>query len=99
MIVELECLPSPSGTADNRYAFVEAAIAVIERAGLRYAVSPLGTTFEGPPDRVWAVLREAHEACLAAGAQRLVSVVKIAEAADAGDLTMDGLTAKYRDHG
>ncbi len=68
MIVEIECLPNPPGTAGNRYAHVEAAIAVIEQSGLNYQVGALGTTFEGPPDRVWPLVRAVHEACLAAGA-------------------------------
>jgi len=95
MIVEIECLPDPPGNAGNRYAHVEAAIAVIERSGLAYSVGALGTTFEGPPDRVWSLLRAVHEACLASGATSLVSLIKVAQAADGGP-TMGDLTAKYR---
>lgn len=97
MIAELQVLPRPSGTADDPHAHVEAAIAVLGASGLHHEISALGTTLEGPPDAVWAALRAAHEATLAAGAEFTISVVKLAEGA--GDLgpTMDRLTAKFRD--
>ena len=55
MIAEIQCLPSPAGTDDTRYAHVDAAIAAIRASGLRTEVGPLGTSIEGPPDAVWAV--------------------------------------------
>jgi uncharacterized protein YqgV (UPF0045/DUF77 family) len=93
MIVELQCLPTPAGRPDDPHAHVEAAIAVIVASGLHYEVGPLGTTLEGEPDEVWPVLRQAHEACLAAGAQSSIAVVKIAEGISKG---MDDLTRKFR---
>ena len=53
MIAEIQCLPQPLGTSDDRYAHVDAAIAVIEASGVAYEVGALGTTLEGPPDQVW----------------------------------------------
>lgn len=96
MIVELQVLPRPSGTPDNPHSNVEAAIAVIQKSGLHAEVSALGTTFEGTPDEVWAVLRAAHEATLEAGAQFSISVVKLAQGASDGGPTMDRLTEKFR---
>jgi uncharacterized protein YqgV (UPF0045/DUF77 family) len=84
VIAEIQCLPSPAGTADARYAHVDAAIAAIRASGLRTEVGPLGTSIEGPPDEVWAVIRGAHEACLRSGAASAVTVVKVAEGAAAG---------------
>ena len=68
VIAEIQVAPSPPGTADDPHAHVEAAIAVIQASGLRYEVGALGTTLEGEADAVWATLRAAHEAMLAAGA-------------------------------
>ena len=96
MIVEIQVLPSPSGTADNPHAHVEAAIAVIAGSGLHYEVGPLGSTLEGEPDEVWPVLRRAHEAVFAAGAGSSIAVVKIAELHGPGAKTMDDLTRKFR---
>lgn len=95
MIVELQVLPSPAGTADDRYAHVEAAIAVIAASGLHYEVGPLGTSVEGEPDEVWSVVRRAHEATLAAGAEGVVSVIKVAQRVQPGT-TIASLTDKFR---
>ncbi len=95
MIIEIQCLPSPPGTEDNRYAHIEAAIAIIQASGLKYEVGALGTTIEGEPDAVWALARQAHEACLAAGAAGLVTVLKV-EQASADPPTIESLTARFR---
>lgn len=97
MIAEIQVLPRPSGTSDDPHAHVEAAIAVLGESGLHHEVSALGTTIEGPPDQVWAVLRAAHEATMAAGAEFVISVVKLAEGAGDSGPTMDRLTRKFRD--
>ncbi len=97
MIMEIECLPTPPGTADNRHAHVEAAIALIQASGLHYEVSALGTTVEGDPDAIWALARRVHESCLASGAQSLVSILKMAEGRiPETQYTMSGLTRKFR---
>ena len=75
MIMEIQCLANPSGTPENKYAHVEAAIAVIQESGLKYEVDALGTTVEGDPDTIWSLGRAVHEACLNAGANSLVTVV------------------------
>lgn len=91
-IAEIQVAPSPPGTDGNPHEYVEAAIAVIEASGLRYEVGALGTTLEGDADLVWATLRAAHEAMLAAGASAGLSHVKVASV----DRTMDSLTSKFR---
>jgi uncharacterized protein YqgV (UPF0045/DUF77 family) len=95
MIVEIQCLPTPAGTDDRRYAHVEAAIAQIQRSGVRYEVGALGTTVEGDPDDIWPLLRSVHDACLDSGADSVITVIKIAEAHD--PVSMDALVADYRE--
>ena len=92
MIAEIQAAPSPPGTSENPHAYVEAAIAVLQASGLRYEVGALGTTVEGDDDQVWATLRAAHEAMLAAGASGGISHIKVASV----NRTMDSLTAKFR---
>jgi uncharacterized protein (TIGR00106 family) len=92
VIAEIQVAPSPMGTEENPHAYVEAAIAVLQASGLRYEVGALGTTLEGDDDEVWATLRAAHEAMLAAGATSGISHVKIASVGR----SMDSLTAKFR---
>lgn len=97
MIVEIECLPNPPGTADSPYRHVEAAIAVIERSGLAFEVDALGTTFQGGPELCWEVARRVHEACLLAGARSVVTIAKFAQHADpTTQPTIESLTGKFR---
>lgn len=96
MIIEIQVLPSPGGTSDERFSNVHAAITVIEESGLHYEVGPLGTSIEGSPDELWPLLRKVHEAPLEAGAQGCISVVKIAEHHDDDAPTMTSLTDRYR---
>ena len=92
VIAEIQVAPSPAGTPDDPHAFVEAAVRVVQASGLRSEVGALGTTLEGDADAVWATLRAAHEAMLAAGATSGLSHVKVASV----DRTMDSLTHKFR---
>ena len=97
MIVEIQCLPSPPGNEERRWAHVEAAIAVIRGSGLAHEVGPLGTSLEGEPDQLWPLLRRVHEACLAAGADGLVSVIKVEQARRAeAQPTMQDLVREFR---
>jgi uncharacterized protein YqgV (UPF0045/DUF77 family) len=99
MIVEIQVVPDPSGEAGRPYHHVEAAIAVIAGSGLAYEVGALGTTVEGPPERVWPLLREVHQACLASGARRVLTYVKLADWADDADAPSAAeLTGPHRDH-
>ncbi|MEO1065408.1 MAG: thiamine-binding protein [Actinomycetota bacterium] len=97
MLTEIQVLPSPIGDETSPYRHVDAAIAVIEAAGLSYEVGALGTTFEGPPDRCWEVARAAHEACLRSGADSVVTITKFYEARDPDrQASMDDLTGPHR---
>ena len=96
MIAEIQVLPRPLGTAENRYAHVDAAIATIAASGLSYEVGGMGTTFEGTPDAVWALLRAVHEATIAAGAEGCLSVIKVSGSADDGGPSVQDLVGKHR---
>ena len=96
MIAEIQVLPTPAGTTGSDYAHVDAAIEVIEQSGLHYEVGPLGTSFEGSPADVWRVLRAAHEATLSAGADSVVTIVKLAEGDRDQGPAIDDLIGKFR---
>ncbi|MGI8573916.1 MAG: thiamine-binding protein [Egibacteraceae bacterium] len=82
MITEIQCLPSPAGSPESPYKHVEAAIAELAGSGLAYEVGALGTTVEGPADELWPLLRRVHEACQQAGADAVVSQIKVFSRAD-----------------
>ena len=46
VIAEIQVAPSPPGTAEDPHAHVEAAIAVIQRSGLRFEVAALDRTMD-----------------------------------------------------
>ena len=96
MLAEIQVIPRPVGTAENRYQYVDAAIAVIQASGLRYEVHGLGTVVEGPPEKVWALLQAVHQATLEAGAERTLSIIKVSSGAQAGGPRVEDLVKKFR---
>ncbi|MGP7961419.1 thiamine-binding protein [Sanguibacter sp. A247] len=96
MIAEIQVAPRPGGTDAEPYRHVDAAIAVIKASGLTHEVGAMGTTFEGSPDAVWALVRDVHEACLAAGALAVTSHIKVGQAADDAGPQIADLVAKHR---
>lgn len=96
MIVEIQVIPRPAGTPDEPYRHVEAAIAVISAAAVTFEVGALGTTFEATPDEAWRISREAHDACLQAGADTVTTLVKMAATATDRGPTIAELTGKFR---
>lgn len=96
MIIEIQCLPKPSGTPEVHYAHVHAAIEVIEHSGLAYEVGALGTCVEGPPERLWPLVQAVHDATFTAGATSCLTVLKIFDDRDPEAPTMHGLTDRYR---
>jgi len=96
MIAEIQVIPRPAGTADDRYKHVDAAIAVIQASGLRHEVHGMGTVIEGPPDKIWPLLQAVHQATLEAGAERTISVIKVSSGAQAGGPGVEDLVRKFR---
>jgi uncharacterized protein YqgV (UPF0045/DUF77 family) len=97
VLVEIQVLPDPSGTAGARYHHVNAAIARLAASELRYEVGALGTTIEGAPDVLWPLIRAAHQATLESGADQVVTIIKVAQSAtDDNALTIDRLTRSHR---
>lgn len=96
MLAEIQVIPRPAGTADDRYKHVDAAIAVIQASGLRYEVHGLGSVVEGPPEKVWALLQAVHQATLQAGAERTLSIIKVSSGAQAGGPRVEDLVRKFR---
>lgn len=96
MIAEIQVIPRPAGTTEDRYKYVDAAIAIIQSSGLRYEVHGLGTVVEGPPEKIWLVLQAVHQATLEAGAERTLSIIKVSSAAQPGGPRVSDLVDKFR---
>mmetsp|Transcript_84160 Transcript_84160/g.160781 ORF Transcript_84160/g.160781 Transcript_84160/m.160781 type:complete len:134 (+) Transcript_84160:61-462(+) len=89
MIADIQVIPTPGGTPEREFQHVEAAIEVIAKSGLQHEVHALGTTLEGPDDKVWETVRKAFNACLESGATKELMVLKLHK----GPKTMDELSA------
>ncbi len=92
MNVAVQVLP----LAEDPYPIVDKAIAVIQASGIRYEVGPMETTLEGDDlDALLAVARDAHRACFEAGASKVVTIIKIADAIEG--TSIDAKVGKYRE--
>ncbi len=79
---------------EDGYPVVDAAIAAIQQTGIHYQVTPMETVLQGTYDACMAAVRAAHDACFAAGAQRAITYVKIADAINGS--TIDDKMHNYR---
>lgn len=80
---------------EDVYPVVDRAIAVIQASGVKYEVGPLETTLEGDDlDQLLEVAKAAHRACFAAGAGKVVTLIKIADALEG--TTIEEKVGKYR---
>ncbi|MCZ7543841.1 MAG: thiamine-binding protein [Anaerolineae bacterium] len=78
----------------DAYPVVDKAIAAIAATGVRYLVGPMETALEGTLDEVLAAAKAAHLACFEAGAEKVVTIIKIGDAV--GGSTIDDKLEKYR---
>jgi len=94
MNVGVQVLPM----VEDVYPVVDKAIEAIQASGVKYEVGPLETTLEGDDlDQLIEVAKSAHRACFEAGAGKVVTIIKIADALEG--TTIKGKVGKYRKGG
>ena len=76
------------------YPIVDKAIEVIRASGVKYEVGPMETTLEGELDDLLEVAKAAHRACFVDGVEKVVTIIKIADAV--GGTTIEEKVSKYR---
>ena len=92
MNVGVQVLP----LVDNVYPIVDKAIEAIKASGVKYLVGPLETTLEGDDlDQLLEVAKSAHRACFEAGASKVVTLIKIADALEG--TSIEGKIGKYKE--
>lgn len=80
---------------DNVYPVVDKAIEAIFASGVKFEVGPLETTLEGDDlDQLIEVAKSAHRACFKAGARKVVTIIKIADALEG--TSIEEKVGKYR---
>ena len=90
--IALQILPTSKTT--HPYSIVDAAIAVIAASGLKYRVTPFETVMEGSYDRIMEVVKLAQQACYDAGAENLMTYLKIQSNGN-GDVSIEDKMGKY----
>lgn len=84
----------PMVAEDEVYAVVDKVIAAIQDSGLKHVVGPLETTIEGDLDQMLNLVRKAQDICVEAGANRIVSIIKIDYSPNG--VSIDEKLSKYR---
>jgi len=92
MNVGVQVLP----LVDNVYPVVDKAIEAIQASGVKFEVGPLETVLEGDDlDQLIEVAKSAHRACFKAGARKVVTIIKIADALEG--TSIQEKVGKYRE--
>ncbi len=76
------------------YPTVDKVIDLIASSGIKHIVGPMETTMEGNLEDLLEIVKKAQEVCADAGANRVLSVVKI-DYSDRG-VTIDEKVSKYQ---
>ncbi|MGS5018148.1 MTH1187 family thiamine-binding protein [Paenibacillus sp. JJ1683] len=92
-LLSIQVIPKTPNNEDS-YPYVDKAIEVIQRSGVKHLVNPLDTTMEGELDELLKVVKEMHEALTEAGSPSVISQIKIAH--NPQGISMNKLTEKYR---
>jgi uncharacterized protein YqgV (UPF0045/DUF77 family) len=92
-LVSIQIIPKAESKKEL-FSLVDAAIEVIEQAGVKYEVHPLETTMEGDFSHLLSVIEKMNQRMIELGSPNVISQVKILFQPDG--ITMDTLTEKYR---
>ncbi|WP_310831138.1 thiamine-binding protein [Paenibacillus pedocola] len=92
-LLSIQVIPkTPNG--EDSIPYVDRAIEVIQKSGVKHQVNALDTTMEGEITELLEVVRQMHEALVEAGSPSIISQIKIAH--NPNGISMDKLTEKYR---
>ena len=64
---------------ENLRPYIDAAVDVVKKSGLKYEVDAMSTSLEGELDQVLDVVKKAHLAVKAVGAGRILTEIRIDE--------------------
>jgi uncharacterized protein (TIGR00106 family) len=81
-LLEISVMPLGTGTPSVSKYVAGAMRELQEEKDLKYEFASMGTTIEGELDRLLALARRMHETAFAAGAQRVVTTIKIDDRRD-----------------
>lgn len=85
----------PVGTAKHPYNWVDDAIEVIKKTGIKNEVGPFATVIEGTYKEVMKVIDEVNEYLVSKGCEEWISSLQI-QIRSEGDITGDEKTEKFK---
>ncbi len=92
-LLSIQILPKTKNNEDV-IPYVDHAIEVIRKSGVKYQVHPLETTMEGELDQLLDVVKQMNQAMIAFGSPYVISQIKVLY--NPSGASMDKLTEKYR---
>ncbi len=84
----------PIVSAEKVFPIVDKAIEYIAQSGIKYRVTPFETVLEGYLDEILEIIKGAQNACYNAGADELITNIKI-HSSKTKDLFIEDKTGKY----
>lgn len=92
-LVSIQIIPKTKDGEDV-IPYVDAAIEIIEKSGVKYEVHPLETTLEGELSQLFSIIEKMNDKMVELGCSSIISQVKIFYKPDGA--SMESLTEKYR---
>ncbi|MGG3914820.1 thiamine-binding protein [Rossellomorea vietnamensis] len=92
-LVSIQIIPKTKNGEDV-IPYVDEAIAIIEKSGVRYEVHPLETTMEGDLSQLFKVIEQMNERMIEIGSKNVISQIKVLYQPDG--IEMNDLTGKYK---
>ncbi len=91
-LVSIQIIPKTKNGEDV-IPYVDEAIQIIQKAGVKYKVSPLETTMEGELSELFRIIEQMNKRMIEMGSKNVISQVKILY--QPTGITMGDLTEKY----
>ncbi|MGF3102040.1 thiamine-binding protein [Rossellomorea sp. DUT-2] len=92
-LVSIQIIPKTKNGEDV-IPYVDEAIAIIEKSGVRYEVHPLETTMEGNLPDLFKVIEQMNERMIEMGSSNVISQIKVLY--QPVGIEMNQLTEKYK---
>ena len=92
-LVSIQIIPK-TNNGEDVIPYVDEAISIIEKSGVRYEVHPLETTMEGNLSDLFKVIEQMNERMIEIGSKNVISQIKVLYQPDG--IEMNQLTEKYR---
>ena len=92
-LVSIQIIPKTKNGEDV-IPYVDEAIRIIDKSGVKYEVHPLETTMEGELSQLLEIIADMNEKMIEIGSRNVISQVKILY--QPSGIEMDDLTKEYR---